>query len=136
MPVAAPPPVTSADVRAAPSTQQAANDPSATGYAYAGRYGVTIDCPNVDSPPFAQYGTSISGPQFAWDFYRDGKGTGTITGDSMSYRINFTGRSGNAFTGSFSLKATADGFRGSGIVSGFGPDRRGERACPIVFNKR
>jgi len=138
-PVAAPPPpISSADVRAAPapSTQQAANAPTTPGFAYAGRYGVVIDCPQVDQPPFAQYGTSIAGPQFSWDFYRDGKGTGTISGDSMSYRISFTGRSGNSFTGSFSLRATAEGFRGSGIVSGFGPNRNGEKSCPIMFTKR
>ncbi len=127
---AAPPPA------AAPSTQQAAVAPETPGFAYAGRYRVTIDCPQVDQPPFAQYGTSINGPQFSWDFYRDGKGTGTITGDSMSYRINFTGRSGNYFTGNFSLRAAGSSFRGSGIVSGFGPNRTGEKACPISFDRQ
>jgi serine/threonine protein kinase len=135
-PAPAPAPAAVAAPPAPAANQQAANAPTNSGFVYAGRYGVTIDCPQVDQPPFAQYGTSISGPQFAWDFYRDGKGTGTITGDSMSYRISFTGRSGNTFTGSFSLRATETGFRGSGIVSGFGPSRNGEKACPITFTKR
>ena len=123
-------------MRNAPGGSQQAAAVAPPGFKYAGRYRVTIDCPQVDQPPFAQYGTSIRDAQFSWNFYRDGVGTGVISGDSMSYQIQFTGRSGNNFTGKFSLRASGDNFQGSGIVTGFGPQRVGEKACPIVFEKQ
>jgi serine/threonine protein kinase len=122
--------------QAAPAPTQQAAVPAVPGFKYAGRYRVTIDCPQVDQPPFANYGTSIKDPNFSWHFYRDGQGTGVISGDSMNYQIRFTGRAGNTFTGKFSLRANGDNFRGSGIVAGFGPQQTGERACPITFEKQ
>ncbi|MGE0151979.1 MAG: protein kinase [Reyranellaceae bacterium] len=130
-----PPPVTSADIRnAAGTTQQAAVAPATPGFAYAGTYRLVIDCPDIPVSPFVDHSVQIAGPQFSASFYRDGKGDGTIAGNSLSYRMSFTGRGGNSFSGSFSLNAGPNGFRGGGAVNGF-VQGRPERPCTVTMRR-
>jgi serine/threonine protein kinase len=118
----------------APPAPQVAT--AAPGFAYAGRYRITIDCPNVPIPPFQQHPALIQGPSFTTVFGRDGKGTGTISGTTMTYDMTFTSnRTGANFSGTFKLSAGDGGFSGGGTVKGFDQGFP-ERSCPIKVQKQ
>ncbi len=115
---------------AAPAPQVA----SAPAFAYAGVYTLVIDCPNVQSPPFVSHPLAINGPNIAERLFRNGVANGTITGNTLNFRVSFTGRSGDHFDGVFTLAGDGAGFKGVGKVVGFS---RGfpERTCPISILK-
>jgi len=111
-PVAAPAP--------APSNQQAAIAPATPGFVYAGRWMMTIDCPNASNSPFAEFPVLIGGPSFTHRFYRDGSASGTISGAALSYQMTWTGREGNNVSGRLNLTARGPNqFGGGGIINGF-----------------
>jgi len=135
-PVAAPPPpVSSAELRAAPSNQQAAVAPATPGFAYAGTWRLVIDCPNTPIAPFTDYTISAAGPNVTQNFYRDGKGQGSFAGDRFNYRFGFTGRGGSFLRGNLSLAARGSTrFVGGGLVNGFGQGAA-ERHCTAEMTK-
>jgi DNA segregation ATPase FtsK/SpoIIIE-like protein len=137
--VEAPPPITSADVRAAPAsgpTQQAATMPA---YRYAGNWTWTINCPDMSHENMFRYGNAeqIVGESFNWSFGGPARGTvsGQISGARMSFKQNWTSPDGYNFIATLSLTASSnERFAGSGIVSGF-PGGARDRLCSITMIK-
>jgi hypothetical protein len=156
--IEAPPPVTSADIRAAPAAdpvRQAAVTPpppaapavSTPGFVYAGHWGWVIDCPNFtpgDGAHFLDSAILIEGPTFSSGFSWDGKSSGRFSGTSMNIQFTFTARNGRFYRGSLGMSVRSEReMRGGGLISGFDSAQTGlggaassERQCSSVMIKK
>ena len=124
-----------------PAPPQQAAAPAASSHPVAGRWSLTVVCPNVRRNPLLATAIDVTGPQFSARFSAGGQASGRLAGSRLALTVTFATAEGESLKGDLSLSQRDDAqFSGGGLVSGFGASTSGtvggpDRLCTVTMTR-